>query len=175
MHKFYGYEAEFRESYYLSMTLKGIKVRLGSEVHQMMALSPSQLIQMYLYVSLLDSFQVTCWSAIIFSFRTLLRKSNFLPDSSTYSPHLVDRGDIEFFPSGMIVYVKTSKTDRSGGKPQKVVVYETTQKPLCAVTLLREHFSRTPDLGKALFVKHIKGRFVPLLYKDVLQYLKTLV
>lgn len=157
------------------MVLKGIKVRLGSEVHQMIALTPSQLVQMYLYVSLLDSFQVSCWTAIIFSFRTLLRKLNFLPETSSYKPHLISSDDVEFFPGAMIVYVKTSKTDRSGGKPQKIVVYETTQQPLCTVSWLREHIQSTPKMYKGLFAKHIKGEFAPLTYRDVLQYLKKLV
>lgn len=154
MHKFYGYDTDFRDSYYLSMAVKGIKVKIGSEVHHMVALSPNQLIQMYAYVSLLDEFQVACWAAIIFSFRTLLRKSNFLPDNLDYNPHLISRKDIKFTDDGMVVSIATSKSDRSGGNPQRMVVYETAaQQPLCAVSWLRNHFKTTPQLELGVFVK----------------------
>lgn len=176
MHKFYGYDTDFRDSYYLSMAVKGIKVKIGSEVHHMVALSPNQLIQMYAYVSLLDEFQVACWAAIIFSFRTLLRKSNFLPDNLDYNPHLISRKDIKFTDDGMVVSIATSKSDRSGGNPQRMVVYETAaQQPLCEVSWLRNHFKTTPQLELGVFVKSSSKGFVPLMYKDVLQFLQKLV
>lgn len=164
MHKFYGFEPKFRDSYYLSMAVKGIKVNLGSEVHQMMALTPKELLHMYLFVSITDQFEAACWSAIVFSFRTLLRKSNFLPDTSGYNPHLISRKDIEFFPDCISVLVSTSKTDRSGGKPTRMIVYKTAQNPLCAVYWLRLQFDNTPSPKEGLFVKKVKDNYVPLLY-----------
>lgn len=176
MHKFYGYQPEFRDSYYLMMAVKGIKVNIGSGVHQMVALSPKQLLQMYAHISVLDLFETSCWASIVFSFRTLLRKSNFLPDNLDYNPHLISRKDIEFIPEGLVVHVTTSKTDRSGGNPFKIVVYETTgQQPLCAVSWLKSHFKSTPELGLGMFVKQSSKGFVPLMYKDVLKFLKELV
>lgn len=175
MHRFYSYDTDFRESYYLSMTVKGIKVNLGSEVHQMVALTPKQLLEMYVYVSLGNQFEVACWSAIIFSFRTLLRKSHFLPDSTKDNPHLIDRADVTFHRDHMLIKVSTSKTDRSGGKPFKIMVYRTDQRPLCAFSWLQAHFASTPEPSSGLFVKQIKNSYVPLSYKDVLQFLQKLV
>lgn len=175
MHRFYGYQPDFRDSYYLSMAVSGIKMRLGSEVRQKVALTPRQLLKMYIFVSLGDPFQRACWAAIIFSFRTLLRKSNFLLDSSNYAPHLVDRKDITFFPGGLSVRVSTSKTDRSGGNPTRIVLYESNQRPLCAVSWIRSHFSETPAPPSGIFVKPSAKEFVPLMYNDVLKYLKSLV
>lgn len=175
MHRFYGYEPNFRDSYYLSMAVKGIKVNLGSEVHQMAALTPKQLLDMYVYVSLGSQLELACWSAIIFSFRTLLRKSNFLPDSSNYNPHLISRDDVKFFDDYMVIRVSTSKTDRSGGKPTSMIVYKTDKRPLCAFTWLQNHFVSTPAPELGLFAKQVKDNYVPLSYKDVLQYLKRLV
>lgn len=162
MHKFYGYEPEFRDSYYLSMAVKGIKVNIGSEIHQMVALTPQQLLSMYLFVSLGDQFQMACWSAIIFSFRTLLRKSNFLPDSSGYTPHLINRDSVQFFHDHMVVKVATSKTDRSGNKPQKMVIYRTEQLPLCAFTWLRTHCATTPQPASGVVCKEIQGLLCPI-------------
>lgn len=176
MHKFYRYNTEFRDSYYMSLAVKGIKIKVGSEVKQKVALSPNQLINMYAYVSLFDQFQVACWSAIVFSFRTLLRKSNFLPDNLDFNPHLISRKDIKFVEGGMVVHIPTSKTDSSGGNPQRMVVYETSaQQPLCAVSLLRNHFKSTPQLEFGVFVKYSTRGFVPLMYNDVLQFLQRLV
>lgn len=175
MHKFYGFDPEFRDSYYLSMAVSGIKMNLGSEVSQKIALTPTELIRMYVFVSMGDPFHMACWSAIIFSFRTLLRKSHFLPDSSSYTPHLLNRNQLTFFPGGMTVQVRTSKTDRSGGKPQRITVYETLQRPLCAVTWVKRHLDTTPDPESGLFVKLSGTRYVPLTYTDVLRYLQSLV
>lgn len=175
MHRFYGFQPEFRESYYLSMAVLGIKMRLGSEVCQKVGLTPQQLLSMYIFVSLGDPFQRVCWAAIVFSFRTLLRKSNFLLDSTFYAPHLLARGDIEFFPGGASVKVSTSKTDRSGANPTSIVLYETSQTPLCAVSWIRNHFNETPAPSSGIFVKPSPSGFVPLMYNDVLKYLQSLV
>lgn len=175
MHKFYGFEPEFRNSYYLSMAVKGIKVNIGSEIQQKVGLTPRELLQMYLFVSIGDQFESVCWSSIVFSFRTLLRKSNFLPDTSEHAPHLIARKNIQFHQDYMTVLVSTSKTDRSGGKPTKLVIYETTQNPLCAVYWMKLHFNTTPEPKEGIFVKKIKGNYVPLLYRDVLEFLQRLV
>lgn len=175
MHKFYGFEPEFRDSYYLTMAVKGIKVNIGSEVNQKVALTPQQLLNMYLFVLISDQFEAVCWSAIVFSFRTLLRKSHFLPDSSGYVPHLISRSQIEFFSDYMTVTISSSKTDRSGGKPLKMVIYETAQNPLCAVYWTKLHFRSTPSPDEGLFVKKVKDNYVPLQYREVLQFLQKLV
>lgn len=152
MHRFYGFQPEFRDSFYLSMTVCGIKIRLGNEVRQKVALTPHELLNMYLFVALGDPFQRACWTSIIFSFRTLLRKSHFLSDSSTYTPHLISRKDVSFFPGGMTVLMTTSMTDRSGSSPMKIVVYETQQRPLCAVYWVKNHFFSTAPPSEGLFV-----------------------
>lgn len=103
------------------MAVKGIKVNIGSGVHQMVALTPKQLLQMYAHISLLDGFETACWASVVFSFRTLLRKSHFLPDNLEYNPHLISRKDIKFSPEGMVVHVPTSKTHRSGGNHLKLL------------------------------------------------------
>lgn len=175
MHKFYGLEPEFRESYYLTMVVQGIKIRLGSGVRQKIGLTPKQLLDMYLFVSLGNQVERVCWAAIIFSFRTLLRKSHVLPDSTSYTPHLITRKDIEFFPNGMLVYVTTSKSDRSGNKPQKITIYQTDQRPLCAFSWTKNHFLSTPTPETGLFLKEVNGKYVPLMYNGVLQYLQRLV
>lgn len=175
MHRFYGYEPEFRDSYYLSMAVKGIKVNLGNELQQKVALTPNQLLQMYMFVSLGNQFEVACWSSIVFSFRTLLRKSNFLPDSTNYTPHLINRSDISFTNESMLIKVSTSKTDRSGAKPNRIIIYKTEQRPLCAYSWLRNHFASTPAPEKGLFVFPKQGSHTPLTYNQVLSKLQELV
>lgn len=175
MHRFYGYQPEFRDSFYLSMAVRGIKMDLGSKVRQKIALTPQELLSMYVFLSLGDPFQRACWTAIIFSFRTLLRKSHFLIDSSNYNPHLIARKNVSFFPGGLSVSVATSKTDRSGANPMSIVLYDTSRTPLCAVSWVKNHFNETPSPTEGLFVKPSSGGFVPLTYKDVLSYLQSLV
>lgn len=175
MHRFYGYKPEFRDSYYLSMAVKGIKVNIGSELHQMVALTPKQLLQMYLFVSLGNQFEVACWASIVFSFRTLLGKSNFLPDSTNYTPHLINRSDISFTDNYMTIKVSTSKTDCSGTNPTRIKIYKTEKRPLCAYSWVRNHFAITPAPEIGLFVFPKDGSYVPLTNKHVLLHLQKLV
>lgn len=75
----------------------------------------------------------------------------------------------------MTVRSTTSKTDRSGEKPKKLVIYETTQNPLCAVHWTGLHFSSTPAPEVGLFVKKVNNSYSQLLYRDVLQFIQKLV
>lgn len=47
LHGYYGFEANFRESYFVKMVLEGLKSLLGLEVSQKIALSCDELIKMH--------------------------------------------------------------------------------------------------------------------------------
>ena len=69
LHQFYGYQIDFREFYLIEMVLSGIKRQLGDTVKQ-----KRQMLHIYVQLDMSDEFVATSWCALIFSFRTLLRK-----------------------------------------------------------------------------------------------------
>lgn len=91
LHRYYGYPAEFRDFFLIKMVLSGIKSRYGAAVTPKVSLSLNQLRLMY---SLLPNTELNeiLWTVLIFSFRTLLRKSNIVPCPNT--THTLRRSDI---------------------------------------------------------------------------------
>lgn len=110
LHRYYGHLAEFRESYSVQLKLEGLMHKVGTATLSRSPLDLSQLLCMSKLVSLQDVKTKAMWSAILFCFRTLLRKSNVLPDTSSLSNHIILQKHIEFNTHGMIVHVHSSKT-----------------------------------------------------------------
>ena len=71
--------------------LAGIKCQLGDAVTQKVPLTPKQMQNIN---DLLDMQNVK-WVALRFSFRTLLRESNVVPDSLHSNNHVLTRADLK--------------------------------------------------------------------------------
>ena len=82
LHDYYGYHVNFRDIFIVKLVLSGHKRQMGDEVTQKIPLSTAQLLDMYKLLDLSDDLSQAMWCAIILSFRSLLRKLNFVP--STY-------------------------------------------------------------------------------------------
>lgn len=179
LHKYHGYPAVFRETFYIKLVVRGLRRLLGDEPCQSIPLSPEQLLQCYSTISGRDSLENASWAAVVLCFRTLLRKSNVLPDRATppYPLHIVRRKDVKFYDWGMVITVCASKTIQFKERKLEIPVFLMGHSPLCAVKLLREHISMypgTPD--DPLFLKGVVAAgFKPLLYRDVLGSLKSWV
>ena len=171
LHKYYGYPAEFRESYMVQLVLEGLKSQLGTAVSQKDPLTPKELLMMFKIVS--SPQDHVMWAAVVFSFRTLLRKSNVLPESKhDINDKVVIRRDIEFVHWGMIVHVRATKTLKYRERTLRIPVCTVKDSPLCAVSALRKHFHDCPAPGDSpIFVFH-NGSLV--LYSHVMGFLKRL-
>ena len=75
LHKFYGYQVSFRESFLVKLVLKGLQSQLGDHKVQMQPLRVQQLRDIYAKCVLTENDEIL-WNIIILSFRSLLRKSN---------------------------------------------------------------------------------------------------
>lgn len=173
LHRYYGYAADFRDSYSVHLVLEGLKRKLGTATLSRSPLNITQLLQMSRWVSFENIKSQAMWAAIVFCFRTLLRKSNVLPDTLTGSAtHVILRKHIEFIPQGMMVHVYSSKTLKHKNRVLRLPVYISSGSPLCAVSQLRYHWSKVP--GKPDDPLFMCNKY-PLLYRDVLSYVKLLV
>lgn len=179
LHKYYGHTADFRDTFYIQLVTRGLKRILGDAPCQSIPLSPEQLLSCHNTIDGKVSTENSCWAAVVFCFRTLLRKSNVLPEQATlpYSAHIICRKDVEFFDWGMTITVYASKTIQFKERELQIPVFATDLSPLCAVTLLRNHIRQFPgEPTDPLFLKLDSGlNLRPLLYRDVLKYLKIWV
>lgn len=179
LHKYHGYTAEFRNTFYIQLVIKGLRRILGDTPCQSIPLSPEQLLQCYKSIDHEDKMDLLCWAAVILCFRTLLRKSNVLPDciKPPLHPNIIRRKDVQFFKWGMVITVSASKTIQYKERKLEIPVFAMDFSPFCAVKFLKEHFAKVPgELDGPLFLKgnHTSG-LKPLLYRDVLKTLKTWV
>lgn len=111
LHKFYGLEGNFRESYLIKTVLAGLKNRIGSQSSPTLPLTIEQLHKIWLLYPR-SQLNDACWLAILICFCTLLRKSNVVLDDLSH--HTLLRKDVEFYIDRVIFNVHTSKTRRKG-------------------------------------------------------------
>ena len=176
LQKFYGHEMDYRGSFLIQLVLKGLKSQLGDTAAPMNPLTIAQLQDMYAIMDKSCELNYVLWSALIFAFRTLLRKSNVVPDSNVAMQHIVRRKDITFHSWGMLVSVRSSKTLRCHEEVLQIPVTKTVNPVFCAVSALQHHFEIYPaDSDSPLFLKPETSGFVPVLYKDLHTFVKDLV
>ena len=177
LHKFYGYSADFRDSFLIKMVLKGLQSTLGTGVTQMLLLTVSQFQDMF-RCAVNSDMDRSIWAALMLSFRTLLRKSNIIPDTASNSRHVLCRKDLEFCTWGLMVHVRSTKTLQTGSYVLDIPVYYVENKCMCAASLVKEHVDSHPAHNDSpVFVKQGNSKTVdsPVLYRDVLAFIKSAV
>lgn len=158
------------------MVLWGLGRHLGKAVSQKRGLTPKQLMSMYAKLDFHDINVITMWTAIIFSFRTLLRKSNVAQTTLKDTGMVVLRSDIEFTVDGLIINVRKTKTLQRKEYVLKIPVRFISNKSLCAASMVGSHLYRTGFTREGpLFLVHKQGQWRPLLYADLLRFIKECV
>ena len=110
LHAFYGYKINFREIFMIKLVLSGIKRQLGDKSTQKIPLTTTQMRSMYDTLDWEDINVRSKWCALMLSFRSLLRKSNIVPDTLTEMGHVLLRKHVIFNDEGLILHVQSSKT-----------------------------------------------------------------
>ena len=172
LHKFYGLPCDFRDTFLISMILKGLKSTLGEEVKQMKPLTVDQLMDIHKQVveSELDNIY---WAIMMLSFRSLLRKSNLVPDSRSVCDHVLRRKDIEVHEWGVMLKVRSSKTLQHKEYVLQIPIYYVDNPRFCAASMVQAHISAFPaNEDSPLFVKQVNGKLQPVLYRELLSFIK---
>ena len=176
LHAFYGHTIDFRGFFLIKLVLAGIKRQLGDKSTQKIPLTPEQMINIHSKLDLSDDNIRSMWCALMLSFRSLLRKSNLVPDNASLSGHLIRRSDIEFTPTGMIIHVHSSKTLQYNDRVLDIPISTMSSPVFCVVTMMKEHFkSFEAGLEEPLFMKKSPKGVSPVLYADLLHFLKNCV
>lgn len=158
------------------MCVCGLKHDLGTEVNSKIPLSPRQLTDIYYLLDWSDPNVVVCWAAIIFSFRTLLRKSNIVPDTLEQGAHVLRRSQIILTDSGCTVVIVSTKTLRYRDRVLQIPLCYINNKVFDVVSMLNNHFDSCPSsMEGPLFVLKKGPVFQPLTYHVLLNFIKDCV
>lgn len=144
LQKCYGYEGGYRENFMISLVLAGLKSILGTGVTQKILLTPQELLSIYRNIDPKDELGMILWSIIVFCFRSILRKSNVVPESDEMDELLVRRNNIQFHDWGMMISVTSTKTIKYRDRILEVPINKLDNSPFCAVSLLKKHFTEFP-------------------------------
>ena len=163
----------FRHCYLITLVLKGLKRQLGTHVQQSIPFSMDELKAMHATIDMASYLNRILWSVVIFSFRTLLRKSNVVPDSLDSAIHVVRRKDVEFHDWGLMINVASTKTVRYDQYVLHIRIHYVQDKRFCAASSVKSHFQVVPGKpNDPIFLKEPFGK--PVLYHDVLSFIKRL-
>ena len=175
LHKYYGFDGDFRSSFLIKLVLQGIKRQLGAQVAHKLPFSVQQLREMYGTFDHTDELMFALWAVMVFCFRTLLRKSNVLPDATGKLHHVIQRSDIDFQDWGMLVRVKSTKTVQFQEYALEIPVHYVSDRAFCAVSMVKEHFEQFPAPPESpLFLRRSDQGVAPVLYGDLLLFIKKL-
>ena len=84
----------------IKLVLSGIKSQLWDYSSQKIPLSPQQMVSIYNTLDLSDAEVHMKCCALMLSFRSLLRKSNIVPDKVSETRHTILRKDVVFDDAG---------------------------------------------------------------------------
>ena len=171
LHKFYGFDIDYRECFLIKLIMKGLKSILGDHVKQKRPFTVQELESMFDHLDFHSDREMLCWTVIILSFRTLLRKSNLVPSSHSDFTHVIQRKDVSFHSWGMMISVGSTKTLRHSEYTLQIPVHYVSNKALCAASAVRYHMDNVPapENGPLFVVREPSG---PLLYHTVLSHIK---
>lgn len=177
LQKFFGYDLQLRQSFVLQLVMKGLGRTLGKNVNQKVGLSPSELLRIYSMLQLSDVNVISKWSALILAFRSLLRKSNIVQTTYKDTGMIIMRSDVEFTLHGIVLNVRKTKTIQANEYVLKIPINYIRNPGLCAASMLCSHFARTRHIseGPLFYLLNKKGEWKPLLYRELLDFLKDIV
>lgn len=158
------------------MILKGLARHLGKEVKQKVGLTTAQFLQMYKLVDFSVLNNISLWAAMILCFRSLLRKSNVVPDNPKALDMVLRRCDVEVTPQGVTLLVRKSKTIQYSERTHKIPIHFTTSGCFCAASKLLSHLTRFKGLPQdPIFYMTTTSGKRPMVYKDLLTFVKSCV
>ncbi|MCG8075263.1 MAG: hypothetical protein JAY75_03350 [Candidatus Thiodiazotropha taylori] len=163
----------------LDLMLRGLSRNNPHMPNRALPMTPLILMDMHSFLNLENAGDITIWCVLLFMFFLMARKSNMVPVSvSDFDPDKqLLRQDIKVFPGFLVVLIKWSKTNQFGSRLLKVPLVAIPGSDLCPVKAYKKMITLTPaaDHHPAFLIQYKKGKFRPLLYKQLQDKLKWLV
>lgn len=96
--------------------------------------------------------------------------------SDSVNDHVLLREDVQFFEDRVVFRVRTSKTRNKGEEIFEIPVMRCSNYVFCVFLQLWNHvYSHPAPRSSPLLMKYSRNGLVPLMYKDVLFFLKNRV
>lgn len=91
------------------------------------------------------------------------------------SHHTLLRKDVIFYPDRVVFNVYTTKTRRKGEHVLSIPIFRCVNPGFCVWSLLLYHLTKYPASQDSLLLLKMSTGSKPLLYRDVLHFLKNSV
>ena len=138
--------------------LNGARRMCGKGRGKSVGLFPKDLLNIFGKLDFCDYNHLVFWSAVTLAFRCLLRASNYCD-----SRHSIKVDDILFVRNGIVVKIRSSKTNQFNDYVSEIPIFANPESPVCPVKWLIKMLSyRRPARGENLFMLSVKGKFKPM-------------
>ena len=149
--------------------LNGARRLCGKGRGKSTGLFPNDLLCIFNKLDMSNFNDLVLWSALTLAFRCLLRASNYCK-----SRHSLRVDDLLFVKQGIVVRIRSSKTNQFNEYVSDIPIFANSSSPLCPVKwLLRMLSIRVPARGDNLFLLSVKGNFKPMSASWLNKFLKN--
>lgn len=145
LHKEFGLPNPLAENWHVSSVLTGIKRVLGGSPQQKLPITVSLLLQLHNKLQLSCSVDASFWAICLVSFFGMFRKSHMVVSSASgfNGKQQFTKSDFRFFPWGMAILVRWSKTIQFRERQISIPLPRVPGSPLCPVSAVLHAFSFT--------------------------------
>lgn len=161
-----GFPNPMQDDWYIKSVIRGMQRVKGTVVNKKMPITPGILLKIKPMLNFTVTKDVNFWAACLVGFFGMLRRSNFLPPSTTTfdpSKHL-RRQDVIKVPKGFVLKIRWSKTIQNKERVNWVPIPDLHGHPLCPSKALADalHQSQSaPSIGP-VFVSTVNDKIIPL-------------
>ena len=174
-HKIIGVQPPNTTEHMTSLTLKGLRLDMARPTHQAAPITPQILLMMFTMVNTACPEQITAWTALIFVFHLLLRKSNIVPDTQAAFDNTkqLARSSITLARNAMIVQIVWSKTLQFKEKELLLPLVALSNKVICPVYWSWAMLAKNPASASSPLFSYYRGkRFMTLTYPRLMFWFK---
>ena len=138
--------------------LNGARRICGKGRGKSVGLFPKDLLEIFKKLDVNDFNHLVFWSALCLAFRSLLRSSNYCS-----SRHTLNVNDVRFCDQGIVLKIRSSKTNQFNEFVSEIPIYANARSFLCPVSWLLEMLRlRKPRKEEPLFMLFSKGVWRPM-------------
>ena len=166
-HRLIGQPVPNTTEHVTNLTLKGIRLDLAQPTNQASPISPQILITMFVFVNTMCPEQVCAWTAVLYAFHLLLRKSNLVPDTQGQFNALkqLSRSSITLAKNAMLIHIVWSKTLPFREKDLMLPLVALDNKVICPIYWTWKMISMNPASPSAPALSYFRGnKFMVLTY-----------
>ncbi len=178
LHIWHGYDIQPFAHVSLTLMIRGIARNKRHVPHQSLPFTPHLLHQIHQRVDFHSPLEVTIWTAMLFGFFLMCRKSNLVPDAaSRFDPaKQLTRQDVTSSGDRLLVRIKWSKTIQFGRRVHSVPLLSVPGSVLCPVAAYHHMCSLVQGQGNSpLFMIPKSKGLQPLTYHMLQKTLRSWV